>query len=134
LRLLARTGEPAPWIPRVARARGSVRRAARANSPDLLIRLARAGSGIALVKHHFADPYGARRAELPVLPDWQLPRSTVGGVPGPPARRRARACSRCDRGEILGARIAQWRQDARNDGEGACTGEPAMTGSTLRHS
>ena len=47
---------------------------ATANSPELLIRLARAGAGIAEVKHHFADPYVRSGELVPVLPDWQMPR------------------------------------------------------------
>ncbi len=46
---------------------------ATANSPDLLIRLARAGAGIAIVKHHFADPYVRSGELVPVLADWQSP-------------------------------------------------------------
>jgi DNA-binding transcriptional LysR family regulator len=46
---------------------------ATANSPDLLIRLARAGAGIAIVKHHFADPYVRSGELVPVLEEWQAP-------------------------------------------------------------
>jgi len=46
---------------------------ATANSPDLLIRLARAGAGIAIVKHHFAEPYVRSGELVPVLADWQFP-------------------------------------------------------------
>jgi DNA-binding transcriptional LysR family regulator len=42
-----------------------------ANSPDLLIRLARAGAGVAAVAHHFAEPH-VRSGELHrLLPQWQ---------------------------------------------------------------
>lgn len=75
LRLLLRSGEPMPWI----LARGEQRwegippGRTTANSPDLLIRLARAGVGIAVVKHHFVEPYVRSGELVPVLPDWQMP-------------------------------------------------------------
>ncbi|MCC7218077.1 MAG: LysR family transcriptional regulator, partial [Burkholderiales bacterium] len=75
LRLLSRTGDPAPWV----LTRGGERwegippGRATANSPELLIRMARAGAGIVVAKHHFADPY-VRSGELAaVLPDWHAP-------------------------------------------------------------
>jgi DNA-binding transcriptional LysR family regulator len=46
---------------------------ATANSPDLLIRLARSGSGIAVVKYHFAEPYVRSGELVPVLSDWHSP-------------------------------------------------------------
>lgn len=76
LRLLLRTGDPALWT----LTRGDERwegippGRATANSPELLVRLARAGGGIAEVKHHFADPYVRSGELVPVLPDWQMPR------------------------------------------------------------
>ncbi len=75
LRLLTRTGEPMPWILTRGEQRweGIPPGRATANSPDLLIRLARAGSGIAVVKHHFAEPYLRNGELVPVLPDWQFP-------------------------------------------------------------
>ena len=75
LRLLGRTGEPTAWI----LARGEQRwqgippGRATANSPDLLLRLARAGAGIAVAWHHFAEPYVRSGELVPVLPDWQMP-------------------------------------------------------------
>ncbi len=75
LRILLRSGEPMPWM----LTRGDERwdgvppGRATANSPDLLIRLARAGAGIAEVKDHFAEPYIRSGELVPVLPDWQLP-------------------------------------------------------------
>jgi DNA-binding transcriptional LysR family regulator len=67
LRLL-RNGAPAPWV----LIRGNQRwegippgRAA-ANSPELLLRLARSGAGITSVGDHFAEPY-VRTGEL--VPD-----------------------------------------------------------------
>ena len=75
LRLLARTGEPTPWVLTRGEQRweGIPPGRATANSPDLLIRLARAGSGIAAVKHRFAEPYVRGGELVPVLPDWQSP-------------------------------------------------------------
>lgn len=75
LRLLTRAGGPAPWV----LARGEQRwegvppGRATANSPELLILLARAGSGIAVVADHFALPYVERGELVPVLADWRLP-------------------------------------------------------------
>lgn len=94
LRLLARTGEPAPWV----LTRGSERwegippGRATANLPELLIRMARAGAGIVVAKHHVADAY-VRSGELaPVLPDWHAPPMAAWAVfPGRrllPARTR----------------------------------------------
>jgi DNA-binding transcriptional LysR family regulator len=51
-----------------------------ANSPELLIRLASAGSGIAALPNYFALPR-VRRGELRrVLPDWCLPQVTAWAV------------------------------------------------------
>ena len=75
LRLLARSGEPAPWV----LMRGSERwegippGRATANSPELLIRMARAGAGVVVAKHHFADPYVKAGELAAVLPDWHAP-------------------------------------------------------------
>jgi DNA-binding transcriptional LysR family regulator len=75
LRLLARSGDPEPWL----LARGEQRwqgvppGRATINSPELLLRMARAGNGIAAITPHFADPY-LRSGELAqVLPEWSLP-------------------------------------------------------------
>jgi DNA-binding transcriptional LysR family regulator len=94
LRLLMRTGEPMTWTLRRGEQRweGIPPGRATANSPDLLIRLARAGAGIAVVKHHFAEPYVRSGELVPVLPDWQLPPTDAWAVfPGRrlmPARTR----------------------------------------------
>lgn len=94
LRLLARTGEPAPWVLRAGDARweGTPPGRATANSPDLLMRLARGGAGIAAVKHTFADPYLRSGELVPVLPEWTLPPTDAWAVfPGGrlmPARTR----------------------------------------------
>lgn len=75
LRLLLRSGEPAPW----ALSRGEQRWAgapparASANAPELLMLLARQGAGITAVSDHFAEPHVAAGELEPVLPDWDLP-------------------------------------------------------------
>ncbi|WP_334189953.1 LysR family transcriptional regulator [Noviherbaspirillum sp.] len=75
LRLLQRSGDAAAWELTRDGERWSGGPPARAviNSPELLLRLARLGSGIAAVAHHYAEPF-VRSGELaPVLPDWSLP-------------------------------------------------------------
>jgi DNA-binding transcriptional LysR family regulator len=95
LRLLARNGEPAPWLLSRGDARweGIPPGRVTANSPELLMRLARQGTGITALAHLFAEPY-VRSGELePVLQDWTLPSATAWAVfPGRrlmPARTRA---------------------------------------------
>lgn len=75
LRLLTRTGEPMTWILSRGEQRweGIPPGRATANAPDLLIGLARSGSGIAVVTHHFADAYVRSGELVPVLSEWQLP-------------------------------------------------------------
>jgi DNA-binding transcriptional LysR family regulator len=94
LRLLMRSGEPAPWVLLRGEQRwqGIPPGRATANSPDLLLRMARHGAGITAATHHFAEPY-LRSGELtPVLPDWSLPPQPAWAVfPGRrlmPARTR----------------------------------------------
>jgi len=95
LRLLKRSGEPASWV----LARGEQRwegvppGRATANSPEVLMNLARSGVGIAAAADHYAAPY-VRSGELtPVLEDWTLPAAPAWAVfPGRrlmPARTRA---------------------------------------------
>ena len=64
-----------------------------ANSPDLLVLLARRGSGITAVPDHYAAPLVARGELLRVLPDWCLPPAPAWAVfPGRrlmPAKTRA---------------------------------------------
>lgn len=82
LRLLARNGEPAPWLLRRAEMRweGTPPGRASANSPELLVRLARSGAGITMLSDHFAEPY-VRSGELAqVLADWSLPAVTAWAV------------------------------------------------------
>lgn len=94
LRLLARNGEPVLWT----LSRGDQRwqglppGRATANSPDLLIRLARAAAGIAVVPDHYAQAYVDRGELVRVLADWQTPSTAAWAVfPGRrlmPARTR----------------------------------------------
>ena len=75
LHLLGRNGEAVPWtlIRDDEPWQGLPPGRAVANSPELLINLARAGAGIAAVPDYFAAP-SARRGELRrVLPNWRLP-------------------------------------------------------------
>ena len=65
----------------------------RANSPDVLIRLARSGAGVVAVADFFAEPYPARGELQRILPDWCLPDADCWAVfPGRrlmPAKTRA---------------------------------------------
>jgi DNA-binding transcriptional LysR family regulator len=94
LHLLTRTGEPALWTLQrgAAQWQGAPPARATANSPEMLIRMARAGSGITVVSSHFAVPYVRNGELVPVLPDWSLPDVTAWAVfPGRrlmPARTR----------------------------------------------
>jgi DNA-binding transcriptional LysR family regulator len=94
LRLLLRSGEPMPWvlIRGDQRWEGIPPGRATANSPELLIRLARLGTGIAIVSDHFAEPYVRSGELVPVLPDWSMPPVSAWAVfPGRrlmPARTR----------------------------------------------
>ena len=116
LMLLSRAGEATPWSlsrrdPAIAAGTGTApakpRRAAtaapaqaivpaqhvRANSPDVLIRLARRGAGVVAVADFFAEPYLARGELQRILPDWCLPDADCWAVfPGRrlmPAKTRA---------------------------------------------
>jgi DNA-binding transcriptional LysR family regulator len=95
LRLLQGNGEAASWtlIRDKQRWEGVPPGRATANSPELLIRLAVAGVGIAAVPDYFAAP-SVRQGELRrVLPEWCLPSHTAWAVfPGRrlmPAKTRA---------------------------------------------
>ena len=65
----------------------------RANSPDVLIRLARSGAGVVAVADFFAEPYLERGELQRILPDWCLPDADCWAVfPGRrlmPAKTRA---------------------------------------------
>jgi DNA-binding transcriptional LysR family regulator len=94
LRILGRTGGPLPWV----LTRGDQRwegippGRATANSPELLMRLALAGAGIATVSDHFVSSHVQTGQLVPVLPDWQMPPVSAWAVfPGRrlmPARTR----------------------------------------------
>ena len=75
LRLLPRGGEATPWVLTRGDARweGIPPARASANAPELLVRLAQAGRGIAPVANHFAEPYLRSGQLVPVLTDWSLP-------------------------------------------------------------
>ena len=94
LRMLTRSGEPAPWLLSRGEARwqGTPPGRATANAPDLLIRLAIAGAGIAAVGDHFVEPQVRAGQLVPVLPEWRLPPAEAWAVfPGRrlmPARTR----------------------------------------------
>ena len=114
LMLLARSGEALPWSlsarapePPADGAAAGPRRAGadtpaqhvvprqhvRANSPDVLIRLARSGAGVVAVADFFAEPYLVRGELQRILPAWCLPDATCWAVfPGRrlmPAKTRA---------------------------------------------
>jgi DNA-binding transcriptional LysR family regulator len=94
LRLLMRSGEPAPWMLRRGEARweGIPPGRATINSPDMLMRLARSGTGIAGLSDYYAESYVLSGELTPVLPEWSLPSFTAWAVfPGRrlmPARTR----------------------------------------------
>ena len=94
LLILTRTGEPMLWNLRRGDIEwtGSPPSRATANSPEMLIRMARAGAGITVVSSHFAMPYVHSGELVPVLADWSLPDVTAWAVfPGRrlmPARTR----------------------------------------------
>lgn len=95
VRLLRGNGEPAGWtlVQGEQRWTGVPAGRASANSPEMLIRLARASAGIAAVPDHFAVADVRAGALRRVLPGWILPTSTAWAVyPGRklmPAKTRA---------------------------------------------
>ena len=95
LRVLGRTGEPLRWILTRGDARweGIPPGRATVNSPQMLMRMALEGAGIANVGDHFALPYLQRGELVQVLPDWRSPPVSAWAVfPGRrlmPARTRA---------------------------------------------
>lgn len=82
LLLLARNGEPSPWLLRRAEARweGTPPGRATANSPEVLLRLARSGAGITMLSDHFAESYVRNGELVQVLADWNLPAVTAWAV------------------------------------------------------
>ncbi len=95
LHLLARNGEPVPWVLKRAEERwhGIPPGRATANSPAFLVRLALSGTGITILADHFAELYVKSGELVQVLADWELPTVTAWAVfPGRrlmPARTRA---------------------------------------------
>lgn len=75
LQLTTQQREPWPWaLTRGTEVwKGLPPSRATANSPELLIRLARSGAGITAVADHFAEPYVSAGELTPVLLDWFLP-------------------------------------------------------------
>jgi DNA-binding transcriptional LysR family regulator len=75
LRLLARNGEPAPWLLTRGDQRWEAVPPGRAtiNSPEVLLRLACADAGIAMVEDHFVQPYLEDGRLQQVLPEWNAP-------------------------------------------------------------
>jgi DNA-binding transcriptional LysR family regulator len=95
LRLLARGGEPARWVLTRGEERWEDLPPGRAtiNSPEVLMRLACADAGIAMLVDHFAAPYLRAGELVQVLPDWNAPSHAAYAVfPGRrlmPSRTRA---------------------------------------------
>jgi DNA-binding transcriptional LysR family regulator len=82
LLVLGRGGEPIPWTLHRDDDTWSGLPASRtvANSPELLMRLARGGAGVAAVANYFAEPY-VRSGELKrLLTDWLHPPSVAWAV------------------------------------------------------
>lgn len=94
LHLLARNGEPLPWMMKRAEEHwhGIPPGRATANSPALLINLALSGIGITILANHFAEPHVRSGELIQILEDWELPSITAWVVfPGRrlmPARTR----------------------------------------------
>ena len=92
---LPRRGGPAPWIMTRGKSRWERELPARflANSPDLLVRMATTGAGIAISSQQYALQYVQTGELVRVLPEWCLPEVTGWAVfPGRrlmPAKTRA---------------------------------------------
>ncbi len=93
--ILSRNGGAAAWQLQRDKVSWSRELQARlcANSPDLLVRMALAGQGIAATSELFSGPYLDSGELVAVLPDWELPQVTGWAVfPGRrlmPAKTRA---------------------------------------------
>jgi DNA-binding transcriptional LysR family regulator len=94
LHVLSRTGDPMPWTLHRGEQRWQGNPPARviANSPELLLRMALKGAGIAAVNDHFALAHVRRKELVCVLPEWRpAPVSAWAVFPGRrlmPARTR----------------------------------------------
>ena len=92
---LPRRGGPAPWVMTRGKSRWERELPARflANSPDLLVRMATTGAGIAISSQQYALQYVQTGELVRVLPEWCLPEVTGWAVfPGRrlmPAKTRA---------------------------------------------
>ncbi len=75
-------GKPVSWVLGRGKTRVEVAPQAciTANSPDLLVILARRGSGITAVPDHYAAPIVARGDLVRILPDWCLPSAPAWAV------------------------------------------------------
>ena len=82
LRILARSGDPQVWtlVRGEARWEGIPPGRATANSPELLMRMALGGAGIAMIHDPFAVPYLERGELVQVLPDWSTPPVAASAV------------------------------------------------------
>jgi DNA-binding transcriptional LysR family regulator len=82
VRLLGGNGEPVAWTLLRGEERWESTRQGRimANSPELLMRLVRAGAGIAAVPDYFARPWVREGLLQRVLPLWCLPSETTCAV------------------------------------------------------
>jgi DNA-binding transcriptional LysR family regulator len=82
LRVLGRSGEPSPWtlVRGEMRWEGVPPGPATANSPELLLRIALGGAGIAVVNDSHVVPYLQRGELVQVLPEWSAPPVTVWAV------------------------------------------------------
>jgi DNA-binding transcriptional LysR family regulator len=82
VRLLRGNGEPAGWtlVQDGQRWDGVPPGRLNANSPEMLMRLARAGAGIAALPDGFAQPDVREGALRRVLPAWHLPSNTAWAV------------------------------------------------------
>lgn len=95
LRIFERDREPAEWTLLQGKRRwhGTPRQHSSANSPEMLVVLARAGTGIAAVPEVFAEEDLQRGELVRVLPAWSVPAHTAWAVfPGRrlmPAKTRA---------------------------------------------
>jgi DNA-binding transcriptional LysR family regulator len=80
--LRGQTGSTLPWVLTRGKIRWEREMKARmlANSPDLLMRMARTGAGIATSSNHYAAPYVKSGELLRILPDWDLPDSAGWAV------------------------------------------------------
>jgi DNA-binding transcriptional LysR family regulator len=82
LRILARTGDPIPWQLSRADAQweGTPPGRVTANSPELLMQMARAGAGITAIGDHFAEPFLRSGELVQLMADWSLPSTTAWAV------------------------------------------------------